>query len=73
MFDRDEKTNIKSIVVILIPTSLMKHQGEFLKSMCTTAEFTGEDQRDEEAKKAVEKAGVIARLLWGIQILTQYL
>ena len=28
----------------------MKHQVEFLKSMGITAEFTGEDQRDEEAK-----------------------
>ena len=65
MFDRDEKTNIKSIVVILTPTSLMKHQVELLKSMALgiTAEFTGEDQRDEEAKNTVEKAGLIARLL----------
>ena len=52
----------------------MKHQvefWEFLKSMGITAEFTGEDQRGEEAKKAVSKAGVIARLLWGLPILTQ--
>ena len=53
MFDRDEKTNIKSIVVILTQTSLMKHQVEFLKSIGITAEFTGEDQRDEESKNAV--------------------
>ena len=31
----------------------MKHQVEFLKSMGIAAEFTSEDQRDEEAKKAV--------------------
>ena len=49
----------------------MKHQVEFLKSMGITAKFTGKDQRDEEAKNAVEKAGIIARLLWGLQILTQ--
>ena len=49
----------------------MKHQVEFLKSMGITAEFTGEDQRDEESIKAVEKAGVISRLLRSLQILTQ--
>ena len=49
----------------------MKHQVELLKSMGITAEFTGDDQKDEEAKQAVEKAVVIARLLWNIQILTQ--
>ena len=70
MFDRDEKTNIKSTVVILTPTSLMKHQVEFLKLTGITAGYTGGDQRDEEAKKAVEKAEVIARLLWDLQILT---
>ena len=63
MFDRDEKTNIKSTVVILMLTWPMKHQVKFLKSMDITSKFTGKDQRDEEAKKAVEKAGVIVRLL----------
>ena len=71
MFDRDEKTNIKSIVVILTRTLLMKHQVEFLQLMGITAKFTGEDQRDEESLKAVEKAGVISRLLRSLQILTQ--
>ena len=33
--------------------------------------FIGEDQRDEEAKKAVKKARVIARVHWGLKILTQ--
>ena len=49
MFDRHEKTNIKSVVVILTQTSLMKDQVEFLKSMGITDEFIGKDQRDEEA------------------------
>ena len=44
----------------------MKHQVEFFKSMGITVEFTGEDQMDEEAKKAVKKAGIIAKLVWGL-------
>ena len=37
MFDRDKKTNVKSTVVILTLTSLLKHQVEFLKLMGITA------------------------------------
>ena len=42
------RTKTRFIVVILTQTSLMKDQEEFLKPMGITAEFIGEDQRDEE-------------------------
>lgn len=43
MFDRDEKTSIKSTVAILTRASQMKNQVEFLKLSGITAEFIGED------------------------------
>ena len=46
----------------------MKHQVEFLKSMGIVAEFMSEDQRDEEVFK---RPGIIDRLLWDLQILSQ--
>ena len=48
-----KQTTFKSIAVVISPlTSLMQDQVKFLKSIA--AEFIGEDQNDEEAKKAVE-------------------
>ena len=57
--------NIKSIFVILNPSSLMEHQMEFLNLMAITAKFIGKEQRDEEATKAVEKARVYCQISLG--------
>ena len=55
MFDIVKQTSFKSIAVVILPlSSLMQDQVKYLKSIGLTAEFIGEDQNDEEAKKAVE-------------------
>lgn len=56
VFDVVKKTTFQSIAVVISPlTSLMQDQVKFLKSIGVTAEFIGEDQQDDEAKKAVER------------------
>lgn len=56
VFDIVKKTTFKSIAVVISPlTSLMQDQVKSLKSIGITAEFIGEDQQNEEAKKAVER------------------
>ena len=56
IFDNVKKTTFKSIAVVISPlTSLMQDQVKFLKSIGISAEFIGEDQLNEDAKKAVER------------------
>ena len=56
VFDVVKKTTVPSIAVVISPlTSLMQDQVKFLKSIGVTAEYIGEDQQDDEAKKAVER------------------
>lgn len=55
VFDVVKQTNFQSIAVVISPlTSLMQDQVKFLKSIGVTAEFIGEDQKDDTAKNAVE-------------------
>ena len=55
-----KETTFNSIAVVISPlTLLMQDQVKFLKSIA--AEFIGEDQNDEEAKKAVRVEGATAR------------
>ena len=47
-----KRTTFQSIAVVISPlTSLMQDQVKFLTSIGVTAEFIGEDQQDNEAKK----------------------
>ena len=56
VFDIVKRTTLQSIAVVISPlTSLMQDQVKFLTSVGVTAEFIGEDQQDDEAKKAVER------------------
>lgn len=56
VFDIVKRTTFKSTAVIISPlTLLMQDQVKFLTSIGVTAEFIGEDQQDDEAKKAVER------------------
>ena len=56
VIDIVKETTFKSIAVVISPlTSLMQDQVKFLKSVGLAAEFIGENQNDEEAKKAVKK------------------
>lgn len=56
VFDIVKRTTFKSIAVVISPlTMLMQDQVKFLTSIGVTAEFIGEDQQDDEAKKAVER------------------
>jgi len=56
VIDIVKETTFKSIAVVISPlTSLMQDHVKFHKSVGLAAEFIGEDQNDEEAKKAVEK------------------
>ena len=46
----------KSIAIVISPlVSLMEDQVPFLKSIGIMAEFVGDDQKDEDAKKMVEQ------------------
>ena len=55
-FDIVKERSFKSIAVVISPlTSLMQDQVKYLKSIGITAEYIGEDQQDEDAKKAVER------------------
>ena len=55
-FDVVKKTTFQSIAVVISPlTSLMQDQVKLLKSIGVTAEFIGEDQQDNDAKKVVER------------------
>lgn len=56
VFDIVKRTTFKSTAVVISPlTLLMQDQVKFLTSIGVTAEFIGEDQQDDEAKKAVER------------------
>jgi len=58
VFDIVKRTTFKSTAVVISPlTLLMQDQVKFLTSIGVTAEFIGEDQQDDEAKKAVERGG----------------
>ena len=56
VFDIVNRTTFESIAVVISPlTLLMQDQVKFPKSIGVTAEFIGEDQQDDTAKKAVER------------------